>query len=483
MKEKKKIKVGRIILIVLAFYILAVGAAAVWLDKRHAEIRIYGDENVTVEYGSSYTDPGAKAVTTGNIFGDGKNPLELTTEKPDDMSELGTYRITYSAEYRNETVTAFRTVTVVDTIKPQITLLTDGPYNATVTDGYTEPGYTAADNHDGDITSSVKVLQTGDVIYYTVEDSSGNSCSAERKIEYEPVPPGITLLGKEHEYRTASLSYTDSGYIAKDGDGSDITELVTIEGEVTPYLAGDYELIYTVESPTGLTAEVHRTVTIEAVETPKSVGPENKVIYLTFDDGPGPYTSELLDILKYYGVKATFFVTNQFGSDYRDLIGRAYNEGHAIGIHTYSHDYSYIYSSEEAFFEDFMAMQEIVRQQTGSYTRLYRFPGGSSNTVSAYNPGIISRLVQALTDLGYKYYDWHVVSGDAGETTKTSVVVENVTTGIEENWLSYSVVLQHDIKDFSVDAVEDIIIWGLENGYEFRACDITSPTAHHGINN
>ena len=205
-----------------------------------------------------------------------------------------------------------------------------------------------------------------------------------------------------------------------------------------------------------------------------------RVVYLTFDDGPGPYTSKLLDVLAEYNVKATFFVTAA-NPKYYDMIAREVNEGHSVGVHSYSHNYKTIYSSEEAFFNDFNAMEEIIYEQTGSYTQLCRFPGGSSNTVSNFNPGIMSRLTEALTDMGYKYFDWNVSSGDAGETTKTDVVISNIESGCRG--MKASVVLQHDIKDFSVNAVESVIIWGLQNGYTFRALDMSSPDAHHGVNN
>ena len=120
-------------------------------------------------------------------------------------------------------------------------------------------------------------------------------------------------------------------------------------------------------------------------------------------------------------------------------------------------------------------------KETGVTTMLTRFPGGSSNLVSAFNPGIMSRLANALTEKGFRYFDWNVTSGDAGETTSTTQVVKNVINGMASH--SVSVVLQHDIKNFSVDAVEQIIQWGQANGYTFKACDMTSPTCHHGINN
>ena len=128
-----------------------------------------------------------------------------------------------------------------------------------------------------------------------------------------------------------------------------------------------------------------------------------------------------------------------------------------------------------------MRMEEIIKQQTGEYTRLFRFPGGSSNTISRFNEGIMSRLTRAMNDMGYQFYDWNVYSGDAGETSKTEQIAKNIKEGCAEHRVS--VVLQHDIKDYSVAAVESVLQWGLNNGYSFKALQLDSPTAHHGVNN
>ncbi|MFQ9388566.1 MAG: hypothetical protein ACLR1V_06910 [Coprococcus sp.] len=93
----------------------------------------------------------------------------------------------------------------------------------------------------------------------------------------------------------------------------------------------------------------------------------------------------------------------------------------------------------------------------------------------------MTKLTKDLTDMGYQYFDWNVTSGDAGETTSTSVVVQNVISGIQQH--DVSIVLQHDIKGFSVNAVEQIIQWGLAHGYTFLPLTAESPTAHHGVNN
>ena len=202
---------------------------------------------------------------------------------------------------------------------------------------------------------------------------------------------------------------------------------------------------------------------------------------MTFDDGASPYTEKLLNVLAQYGVKATFFVTCS-GDDY--LIEREYKEGHAVGLHTCTHNYSTIYTSVYNFFEDLYAVQDRVKNITGYTSYLMRFPGGSSNLVStAYDGGthIMSRLVNEVGARGFTYFDWNVSSGDAGGATTSEAVYENVIYALKEG--GSSVVLQHDTKEFSVDAVESIIIYGLNNGYIFAPLDANSFTAHHGVSN
>ena len=293
-------------------------------------------------------------------------------------------------------------------------------------------------------------------------------------------PPRITLLGDADTVMQASLWYNDPGVTVRDDLGNDLSAWLVTEGEVIPWVTGNYQISYSVTSELGETISAVRNVQVVPVSMPAAVTPSVKTIYLTFDDGPGPYTGRLLDVLDKYNVKATFFVTAQ-DPKYYDQIGRAFRAGHSIGVHSSSHNYNTIYASEYAFFEDFFNMEEIIKAQTGEYTRLFRFPGGSSNTVSRFNPGIMTRLSQAMNNMGYQYYDWNVSSGDAGETTRTDQIIQNIKDGCAQH--KASVVLQHDIKDFSVSAVESVIQWGLNNGYSFKALQLDSPSAHHGLNN
>lgn len=211
---------------------------------------------------------------------------------------------------------------------------------------------------------------------------------------------------------------------------------------------------------------------------PDSAASDGKEIYLTFDDGPGPYTKELLKILNLYNIKATFFVT---GNGDANIISEIAGAGHSIGNHTYSHKYKTIYENESAFCADFDRMEALIAQKAGLRTKLMRFPGGSSNTVSRFNPRIMTRLSDLVQKNGYQYFDWNVDSDDAGTARLPGTVYKNVISGIKKN--NVSVVLLHDVKDYSVIAIKRIIIWGLKHGYTFLPLNENSPAAHHKINN
>lgn len=208
--------------------------------------------------------------------------------------------------------------------------------------------------------------------------------------------------------------------------------------------------------------------------------PQN-VIYLTFDDGPGAYTAQLLDILKKYDVKATFFLVNT-GVDMESLLQRMVAEGHSIGIHSYSHDFKTIYANDEALMEDIYAMQRCIFEKCGIMTTLLRFPGGSSNTVSRrYCRGIMSRLTRRVEQEGFCYFDWNVDSCDAYGCSESDKIFQKVISGIRGR--TQAVVLQHDVNGCSVKTVERIIRWGKENGYVFRPLTEQSPACRHPVQN
>jgi len=480
LKNFFKSKAFRLILLLLVCYVVIAAGVTAALDGRHIRFYMHDEREISVEFGSEYAEPGVYAVTVGSVFGEGEKHLQVRTEGEVDTSKLGSYKIKYIVNWMFRDYVTERTVNVIDTTPPELRLKHIEGYSASWFTGYEEEGFEAVDLCDGDISSRVEIYPQEGKIVYTVSDSSGNTASAERYPKYSVTKPEIILKGDEDVHISARFQYNDPGFTAVDSLGNDLSSHVKVEGEVQPYTAGDYTITYSISNEQGETVSVQRKVTVYPVGSSESQTPDMKTIYLTFDDGPGPYTDWLLDILSYYDAEATFFVTC-INPDYENCIGRAFREGHAIGVHTAYHNYYDIYASEEAFFNDFNLVQDMIYRQTGSYTGLCRFPGGSSNTVSSFNQGIMSRLAVSLEDMGYKYFDWNVTSGDAGGTTETETVAANIIEGIAGR--QYAVVLQHDIKDYSVAAVEQVLIWGRNNGYVFRALDATSPTAHHGIAN
>ena len=483
-EEKKTTKKKRrglaFALVLLTLYLAAVATAVIVYDGRHVRFYMRGAQDMELPLGQAYAEPGCTAVSAGRIFGEGKTPLEVSVSGQVDSGTPGDYELSYSARLLFLEYRTVRRVHVRDLTPPEITLYAVEGYTPDWFSGYQEEGYRAVDNWDGDVSDRVTRQELDDRIVYTVTDAAGNTASVARLLNYSVAKPEIVLTGGESVTVNAALNFTDPGFAAYDSLGNDLSGYVRIVGEVIPYQTWTYTLSYSITNQKGESVTAQRTVEVVPVRNPDTVMPDAPTIYLTFDDGPGPYTARLLDVLAKYIVKATFFVTC-LEPDYENMVGRAYREGHSIGVHTASHNYYAVYASEDAFFEDFDLAQEMIHRQTGSYTRIFRFPGGSSNTVSRFNPGIMTRLSQVMTDLGYQYFDWNVSSGDAGETTRTDTVYQNIVDGCTGR--RASVVLQHDIKDYSVAAVERVILWGLNNGYVFRALDVSSPAAHHAIAN
>ena len=167
--------------------------------------------------------------------------------------------------------------------------------------------------------------------------------------------------GAEYTVPTG-IPYREAGFRAIDNVDGELTDLVTVEGTVDWLRPGIYPVSYSVTDSYGNTTQIIRRVEVAAAQRPQTHWPDGKTIYLTFDDGPGPYTERLLDILDAYGVKATFFVVN---SEHAHLMKEITDRGHSIGIHSVTHDYGAVYASAEAYFEDLFAMQQIIYENTG----------------------------------------------------------------------------------------------------------------------
>lgn len=187
-------------------------------------------------------------------------------------------------------------------------------------------------------------------------------------------------------------------------------------------------------------------------------GPEAAAVhkvYLTFDDGPSKYTDDILDILDRYDVKATFFVVGKDSDSAREAMQEIAARGHTLGMHSYSHKYKEIYNSLEDFIEDYEKIWDYLYEVTGVESRVYRFPGGSSNSVSDID---MQEFADYLDTQGVRFFDWNISSGDGGKTLlSVKTLVKNSTEDIEK--FGTSVILMHDsaAKSTTVDALPAII--------------------------
>lgn len=443
-------------------------------------LELQGEKNLTVEYGTVFTDPGARAFAKNPNTGE-ETAVSLIVIGAVDVNTVGKYTLEYTVDGEKESCREYREVTVADTQIPVITLVSDPEKYTLPGQAYEEEGFTATDNHDGDITHLVQRVEAEGKVTYTVADTFGNTAEVTREIVYnDPIPPELSLKGESVLVLDFGKDYVEPGYTASDNCDGDLTGTVQVEGLPDIKKPGSYEVTYTVKDQYNNVTRATRTVFVKqkGIDKVNNPGAGDKFIYLTFDDGPGPYTEELLDVLAKYNVKATFFVVN---TPYIDVIKREAEEGHTVAIHTASHKFKEVYASEDAYFADLNRMQEIIKKYTGQTSKLLRFPGGSSNTISKFNKGIMTRLTKLLGEKGFTYFDWNVDSMDAGGAKTDKAVYRNIVDGISGK--KNAVVLMHDIKSYTVDAIEDVIIWGLKNGYTFLPLTADSPTFHHPVNN
>ncbi len=204
---------------------------------------------------------------------------------------------------------------------------------------------------------------------------------------------------------------------------------------------------------------------------------QKKRVYLTFDDGPSSNTEAILDVLEEYNVKASFFVVGKEDDASMEMYRRIVEDGHTLGMHSFSHQYSTIYQSVESFSQDLENLQSLLKSATGKEITLYRFPGGSSNKVS--NIGM-EEFIRYLKEKDIVYYDWNVSSGDAtSQELEPEEVVQNVLSDVK--LYKNSVVLMHDgaNKENTVRALPEMIEKLREMDVEFLPItDETNPIQH-----
>ena len=473
--NRKQRGVKIIVSIALALVLLYVSAV-------YATARLEIDESnigdVSLEVFSEYEIPKPSAAIKLPLFFNKEIKTEVVSNVTIETDKLGNYKIEYKSEFLKKSGFEAQIVSVVDTTPPEIEIserefLIDADKRP-ITADMVDINYSVWDNCDGDITAKTEKKIENDFCLFTATDSSGNIGNEKVKIVYvDKKAPQIKLKGNSTIYLPINTPYKELGYTVTDNYDKNIASKLFATNNININKNGTYSVTYSVTDSSGNIASAERRVIVYGGgydESYDTVKPNGKVIYLTFDDGPSIYTERLLNTLKKYKIKATFFVTNQ-KPKYQNLITQMANDGHTVAVHTYSHKWE-IYKSVEAYMADFNAMNKIIENRTGKPTRIFRFPGGTNNTVSkSHCEGIMTTLSKQMLDSGYTYFDWNVSSGDT-HITDPSSMISYLTEQVQNKRIS--VILAHDIKKATVDAMPGFIEYCLKRGYSFKA--ITNAT-------
>ena len=412
-----------------------------------------------------------------DYINDAFNQNEVHIEGQVDQDQIGEYSLTYKYHHKKEVLK----VVVKDLIKPIFDVV-----EKEIIEGERLEAIDFCENIQDDSKTEAFfkkepnwTLIGEQTVRVYVRDELGNEDCKE------------TLLKIEQKDTQPPLLYGLDPIEILQGQNIDLYASVIIEDDLDPNptftidnsslntsIPGKYEVYYHVQDKQGNSAIYTREINVKAI--PQS---DDRVIYLTIDDGPSKNTPAVLDILNRYGVKATFFVTGA-NPEYYSYINQAYKQGHVIGMHTFCHDYGRIYSSDEAYLADLKQITDLVEQQTGNRPHYFRFPGGSSNTISKkYNQGIMQRLVDTTTREGMIYYDWNASIGDGIAGMKANDLIQMAKESGQG--IKKIVMLMHDGSgsDESVKALPTIIEYYQNLGYNFKTIDDYSPTAHHRVAN
>ena len=469
--NKNKLRIIALILSALLFVFFVI-----IVSEHKITGRLVGEKDITVTVGEDFKDFGFFIRDNGKLV-----PEELIKYKQVsnvNTEQLGNYYVNYYITYRKKEYKLTRSVKVIDDEPPVLTVNTENIERDYCTkQNKVELRYSAIDNYDGDITDKIVVEEKNDKLIITVTDANGNKDEKIVKINYSNIPDStLELNGYNTIYVPINTVYNDAGANYVDGCENSNNNLI-IEGNVDTTTIGNYTMTYS--TPTKDKSVTRNIIVYNPNVAPNKEPSGEKVIYLTFDDGPGAYTQTVLDTLAKYNVKATFFVTNQFAK-YVPLIADEYKAGHTVAVHTYTHQWN-IYSSVDAYVNDFNTMNDIIESYTGQRSKIFRFPGGSSNTVSRkYAQGVVSAIASKMTEYGYVYFDWDIDSNDAGGGSE-SQIYNNVIYGAEK--CTKCVVLMHDIKINTVNQLDNILSTLTAKGYKFGTLTVDSPTCHLKIAN
>lgn len=284
------------------------------------------------------------------------------------------------------------------------------------------------------------------------------------------------FMGEDYFHKTTAVS-RDSGQITIDRAYTDSDEVLILKVndefmEKVIKKNDDAKLKVFKENQKKKYMDLYPDMYVEGVK-PIILLEEKKMAYLTFDDGPSYNTTQILKVLKQYDVKATFFILGStITEEGKECLKTMAEEGHAIGIHTYSHKSENIYSSVEAFLEDFNLAYQLIYDTTGVKPNIFRFPWGS---VNSYNKKIRNELIEEMERRGFTYYDWNVDSKDSVGNPDEYKITRNIVKDLDK--YNNPIILLHDasVNKRTVKTLPLIIEKLKEQGFDFDTLDHREP--------
>ena len=463
---KKKIKYKNLIGTIGGLVIVAILVVLIYQFFNTSQIQFVSQNEIEINSVVDYTKF-IDHVKDGNV-----DQVKIDSSKVD-VTKLGEYEVTY--EYSDEK--RIFTVEVVDTTPPEFDVqslsiainqkieaksLVKNIKDATKTEVKFKKDY----SFDKVGEQEVEVI---------VSDEGHNEATKKVKVKVEKDETAPEII-------TGNMSVivgtkTDLKSFASVKDNFDKQPQLTVEDNgFDANKKGTYQVKYIAKDASGNQSD--KTITVQVVD---KTDKNEKVVYLTFDDGPSKYTKDVLNILDKYNCKATFFITGMNAS-YRNYIKIAHDKGHTIGLHTYSHNYAKVYASTDAYFNDLEKVGNLAKDYIGYVPKYIRFPGGGSNTVSKkYSKGIMSKLTKMVEEKGYIYYDWNAENGDGYSNMAKSEMLKRATSSSAKQIM----ILMHDAngKQNTVDILPEVIQYYQKRGYTFKAIDDSSIVPHQPVNN